>query len=104
MKSPFGLDESVLNHLKKIFRKHQEVERVIIYGSRSKGNYSIGSDIDLTMIAPNLTTSELFEIENEIDDLLLPYKVDLSLFHQIENQNLIQHIQHCGQSFYERSA
>jgi uncharacterized protein len=43
-----------------------------------------------------MDTTELLKIENEIDDLLLPYKVDLSLFHQIDNPSLIEHIQRVG--------
>lgn len=71
-----------------------------MYGSRSLGTFSRGSDIDLTIIAPDMTTSELFAVEERLDDLLLPYKIDLSLFHQIENPDLVKHIKAHGKIFY----
>ncbi len=44
----------------------------------------------------------LLKIENELDDLLLPYKIDLSIYNQIENTDLIAHIQRAGIVFYEK--
>lgn len=92
----FGLDEKTINSLKSIFSEYPEIEKVIIYGSRAKGNYKPGSDIDITLVAPKLGLSDLYKIENEIDDLLLPYKVDLSLFHLIDNPALVEHIERVG--------
>jgi hypothetical protein len=46
-----------------------------------------------------MSFSELLKLESEIDDLLLPYKVDLSLKHQIDNQELLEHIERVGQEF-----
>jgi hypothetical protein len=51
-------------------------------------------------MAPLMTLSELLKIENEIDDLYLPYKLDISLYHQIENPDLKNHIERRGQIFY----
>ena len=59
-----------------------------------------GSDIDLTLVAPAYTLNDLFKIENDLDDLLLPYKIDLSLFHLIDNENLIDHAQRIGLEIY----
>ncbi len=42
----------------------------------------------------------LFKIENELDDLLLPYKIDLSVFSDIENPELLGHIERVGKVFY----
>lgn len=73
-----------------------------MYGSRAKGTYRAGSDIDLTLFGEALTYIQLDRIETEIDDLLLPYTVDLSLYTQIENTDLLDHIQRVGQVFYQR--
>ena len=43
------------------------------------GTYRNGSDIDLTLMG-EISVKQLFEIENKLDDLLLPYKIDLSKF------------------------
>lgn len=46
--------------------------------------------------------SELLKLENELDDLLLPYSIDLSLLHRIEDPDLIDHIRRAGVVFYEK--
>ena len=99
----FGLSEETITKLKDVFIKWNAIDTVIIYGSRAKGNYREGSDIDLT-ITGNLSLTDLLKIENEIDDLMLIYKFDISLMGQIENESLISHIQRVGKIFYARGA
>jgi uncharacterized protein len=94
-----GLPQKTVEALRSVFKRYPGVKKVILYGSRAKGTYKPGSDIDLAIVAPNLTTTDRLKIENEIDDLLLPYKVDLCLFHQLENDELIAHIQRVGMEF-----
>jgi predicted nucleotidyltransferase len=91
-----GLDQKTVTSLLSVLSQNENIDKIVLYGSRAKGNYKVGSDIDLTLIAPKLTLTDLFKLETEIDDLLLPYKVDLSLFHKIENQDLIDHIRRVG--------
>ncbi|MBL7671414.1 MAG: nucleotidyltransferase domain-containing protein [Bdellovibrionaceae bacterium] len=102
MSDQFGLSQEKIQKINSVFQSHPLIEKVVLYGSRAKGNYKPGSDIDLTISAPEMTLSELLKIENEIDDLLLPNKVDLSLIHKIDNQNLIDHIQRVGVVFYSK--
>ena len=98
----YGLKESVINKINHLFVKYPTVEQVILYGSRAKGNFKLSSDIDLTIVSPEFTLSELLRLENELDDLLLPYEIDLSILNKIDNQNLIEHIQRVGKVFYQR--
>ena len=95
----FGLSKEDITKIKEVIAKFSEIERVIIYGSRAKGNYKPSSDIDLTLVGEKLTLTKLQELENEIDDLLLPYKFDVSIFHQISNPDLIAHIERVGKEF-----
>ena len=74
---------------------------MLIYGSRAKGDFRLGSDIDLTFRGSNLTHNLMLEIGNQIDDLLLPYKVDLSLY-PTHPPDVKDHIQPVGQSFCQR--
>ena len=60
-----------------------------------------GSDIDLTLHGKDLTLKLLHKIENQLDELLLPYKIDLSIFNQISNPDLIEHILRVGITFFE---
>ena len=98
----FGLKEYIIEQINGIFAKYFQVEQVIIYGSRAKGNYKVGSDIDLSLKGENLNLSLVNKIELEIDDLLLPYTFDISIFKQISNDSLIEHIERVGIVFFEK--
>lgn len=97
-----GLPPFAIEALCNIFQQYPLITTVRLYGSRAKGNYRLGSDIDLCIVAPELSLHDLLKIENEIDDLLLPWKIDLSLWHQIDNQDLLDHIKRIGVEFYRR--
>ncbi len=98
----FGLKDSDINLINSVFRSYRCIVKAILYGSKAKGNYRNGSDIDLTLIGENISLTTLLKIENELDDLLLPYKIDLSIYKTIENIDLINHIKRVGIVFYER--
>ncbi len=97
----FGLQQKDITAINQCFEQFSQIEQVIIYGSRAKGNYKNGSDIDLTIIG-NLDYRNLLKLENNIDDLLLPYKIDISLFNKINSTELIEHINRFGIIFYEK--
>lgn len=98
----YGLKKKHITAINSVFGKNPEIKQVILYGSRAKGNYRNGSDIDLTLKGEDITLSLLFKIETELDDLLLPYKIDLSIYHKIENPDFIEHINRVGIVFYEK--
>jgi predicted nucleotidyltransferase len=100
----FGLKEHTIKKIKDVFADFQGIEKALLYGSRAKGNFKPGSDIDLVLAAPGLSLKELFKIENLLDDLLLPWKIDLSLLHQISNPELVDHINRVGIVFYEKKS
>ena len=99
----YGLKDKVIQEISGVFSQYPQIEKTILYGSRAKGNYRNGSDIDLTLQGEGLTLTMLFRIETELDDLLLPYKIDLSNFHQIENPDLVNHIERVGMVFYQKA-
>ena len=98
----FGLYPSSLATVRGILERYPVVERAIVYGSRAKGNYKNGSDIDLTLIGAGLDFDTLGSIAGDLDDSDIPYKVDLSILANITNPNLVEHIQRVGKVFYER--
>lgn len=99
----FGLKDETIQKIISVFEKFPQIEKAILYGSRAKGNFKKGSDIDLTLVGKNLNLSVINKIELEIDDLLLPYSFDISIYHQITNQELIDHINRIGKTFYLKS-
>ncbi len=98
----FGLPKETIERICCVLKTNPQVETVILYGSRAKGNYKNGSDIDLTFTGCDLNLHVLNRIDNEIDDLLLPWSFDLSIYSQIETQDLIDHIERVGILFYQK--
>ena len=98
----YGLKESTISMIHQVFYRHPEIENVLIYGSRAKGNFRPGSDIDLTFQGKDITHSMLNKISLELDDLLLPYTFDLSLYDQITDPSLLEHIKEVGLIFYTK--
>ena len=81
----YGLTDNELEKLCNLFRKHEEIEQAVLYGSRAKGNFKPFSDIDITLMGDRLTYNTLSSLSDEIDDLLLPYSVDLSIYGKLKN-------------------
>lgn len=101
---PFGLSDGTIQKINSVFSKYPAIEKAILYGSRAIGNYKNGSDIDLTLTGnSDLNLNTLGKIENDIDDLLLPYSFDLSLYSMITDESVRDHIQRVGAIFYERA-
>lgn len=98
-----GLPAVALGKICSVFASHPEVQKVVLYGSRAKGNYKTGSDIDLTMYGDSINQTLLLKILTELDDLLLPWIIDLSIFRQIDNVSLLEHIERVGVVFYQRT-
>ena len=101
----YGLKGSTIEKICGVFARYPQVGKAILYGSRAKGNYKHGSDIDLTLYGDaDLTRRILYRILDDLDDLLLPYAIDLSLFSSISDPDVVEHIQRVGVIFYERDA
>lgn len=96
----FGLSEKTIISINSVFKKYNSIEKAILYGSRAKGNYKKGSDIDLTLFSQDNSYTLLSKIMVDLDDLLLPYGIDLSFYAEITNNQLKEHINRVGIIFY----
>ncbi len=99
----FGLNNQEIKILRDVLASVPEVEEAIIYGSRARGTNKVASDIDITLKGSNLTYLQLALLDAKIDDLYLPYFVDLSLFSMIKNTDLIESIEREGKVLYSNS-
>jgi predicted nucleotidyltransferase len=101
----YGLKEATIQKICAVFAKFPQVDKAMLYGSRAKGNYKNGSDIDLTLCGDaDLTLDVLYKIMHELDDLLLPYTIDLSIFSDISDPDVVEHIRRLGVTFYEKDS
>ena len=96
----FGLKETTIDKINSVFENFSEIEKVIIYGSRAKGNFRPGTDIDITLVGKNIQYSKLSKINIAIDDLNTPYLFDISIFEKLNAPDLEEHINRVGQIFY----
>ena len=97
-----GLNSATVDRIHSVLASFSEVDKAILYGSQAKGTDKRGSDIDLALFGGDLDETVLCRISNALDDLLLPYKIDLWIFANISNPNLLGHIKRVGVVLYEK--
>ena len=97
-----GLSADTVARITSVLARFPDVEKAVIYGSRAKGNHRKGSDIDLTLFGDGLNDTVMSRISWALDDLLLPYKIDLSLFSGLKEPALVDHIRRVGIVLYTR--
>ena len=98
----FGLKNTILQSIKDVFSIFDTVDEAILYGSRALGTYKNTSDIDITLKGNSLNLTILNKINWQLDDLLLPYTIDLSIYEKINNEDLIEHINRVGKTIYKK--
>ncbi len=96
----FGLSEQIVEDIISVFKDFPQITEVVMYGSRAKGNSKTGSDIDLTLKGEALTLKDLNRVSIALEDLLLPYTFDISIYQHIDNPDLIEHIRRVGKVLY----
>jgi predicted nucleotidyltransferase len=97
-----GLPDSAVTAIRQVLAGHPEVEAAVLYGSRALGRHRPASDIDLTLIGPAISAAALARIDAELDDLLLPWMIDLSALSAIRHPALLAPIEHAGVELFRR--
>lgn len=92
-----GIREEVLEEIKKLAKKY-EIEKVILFGSRARGDYKRTSDIDLAVKGGDIPRFSL-DVDEETSTLLKYDIVDLDGHVQ---QELLESIENEGRVLYEK--
>jgi type I restriction enzyme S subunit len=98
----FGLDKSIIDALQAVLEGNSKVDKVVLFGSRAKGNYKNGSDIDLAVKGFELTAKDILNLHVALADLNLIYEIDLLNYDTINEPELKAHIDRVGIEFYSR--
>ncbi len=98
----FGIYPKSYEEILSIIEDCPSIDEVIIYGSRAKGNYREGSDIDISLKG-NVSKEDLSKLWNKLDDSFIPYKFDISVYKDLKSESIIEHIQRVGKVFYKRT-
>lgn len=99
----FGLTVAELRLIREVFRRHPEVTRVKVFGSRAKGTQRPRSDIDLVLWG-DLDFLRVTRIGGELDELPLPYIFDVRAYEAIHHPQLKAHVDRVGRVVYDREA
>lgn len=98
----FGLNQRDMKTLLDILHKYSDVRDVFIFGSRAKGNFKHGSDIDLAIMNPGVSDAIIVALKRDFADSSLPYFVDVVNDHSLQHNDLKNHIDRVGVPFYRR--
>ncbi len=97
----FGFKKGDLKNIITVLQQEKLIKQAIIFGSRAKGNYKNGSDVDIALKGNNLTDNIVAHIGSLLnEDTLMPYKFDVLNFHTIQNKQLEDHINRVGKVIY----
>ncbi len=99
---PYGLTDNQISRVLNVLQENIKIQKVILYGSRVKGNFSPGSDIDLALIGDALDLKDIIYFRVKLDNLPILNKIDLVIFDQITEPALVDHINRLGVVIYQR--
>ena len=92
----YGIPQSNLQQIVAILQNNPKIKEAILFGSRAKGNFESGSDIDIALKGIDLSLEDILNAKTEIEELFLPWKTDLVIYHRIQEKELIEHIDRVG--------
>lgn len=98
----FGIKTEDWSAIIQAIKSEEKIQEIVLFGSRAKGNFRTGSDIDVALKGVNITLNDLISISARLDELEMPYKFDLVIFDRIQEPNLTDHIQRVGICLYQR--
>lgn len=96
----FGLPQQTIDELLNYFKEKSGIEKVVIYGSRAKGTYNNGSDIDLAIWAD--LNESITNILSELENLPTPYKFDVTNYKTLHHEGMKKSIDKYGKLFYTK--
>ena len=99
----YGLKEKDFENIITTLNKFPEIKSARIFGSRAKGNYKKGSDIDLAIYGELINYNIVRQISIQLNEHLpIPYMVDVVDYTHLKKKELNDHIYTFGKLIYER--
>lgn len=97
----YGLRVRDMQTITEIFSRYPHIKIVQLFGSRAKGTFHSGSDIDLAVMNEDVPPKVMLQLQNEFSESSLPYFVDLVYYPEIESDAFREHIERVGVVIYE---
>ena len=99
----YGLNDELLTKITAILANNNRIEAALIFGSRAKGNFRPGSDIDIALKGSELAVKDIIQISIDLDELETPYRFDLVIYNRINESALREHIDRMGRVLYKKT-
>jgi predicted nucleotidyltransferase len=99
-----GLSDPTVERICEVLARFPAVRKAVLFGSRAKGTAKRCSDIDLALYGEGPDWRVLGRIEDELDDLLLPYTFSLLRHDGQTHSEMAAHIARVGIPFYQRES
>ena len=93
------MQEDLKEKLIKVFSKYPEIKKVVLFGSRARGDNKINSDVDLCIFG-QISHSVLAKIDMYIYELDIPLSFDILCFDELSKKALIENILSEGVELY----
>lgn len=79
MRNDLNIELSIndLESIRRVIKSFPKIDDAVLFGSRAKGTYSNGSDIDIALKGGNILLNDRLDLSNTLEELLLPFKFDL---------------------------
>lgn len=98
-----GLKAEELNNIISILKEEHKIESAYLFGSRAKGNYRQGSDVDIVLKGKLLDHNIINRISYILnEETLMPYRFDIVNFDKIKNRELLSHINRNGKLIFSK--
>lgn len=98
-----GLEKDDLQYIITNIEKFEEIKKAKVFGSRAKGNYKVGSDIDIAIYGEKITFTIVSKLHSILEDQgPLPYLIDIVNYEELLNERLKEHIDRVGILIYEK--
>lgn len=97
----FGLTGQALGEIVRCIEKRDTVREALIFGSRAKGTFTPGSDVDIALRGPSVSHQDVLEIAYELNEEgYLPWRFDILDYNTIDNSCLREHIDRAGKIIF----
>lgn len=105
MTETFGISPATWERLQTVLSEYEAVEKAVLFGSRALGRARKGSDIDLVLWGPAVTTGVALDVAGRLNEREpIPYHVDVLCGNTLDNPELRAHIDRVGKILYQRPA
>jgi len=88
--------EKLLAQIKKCADNYPNIYKIVLFGSRARGDYRVNSDIDLAIFSKGSNSLEMAKFTNDIEDLDTLFKFDIVFITPVTDPRLLDNVKKEG--------